>query len=340
VDKNKQETTLNMSFATYKKNRTDLTQINKKVDEISEGKKSFKDSRFWTPTVNKEGSGSAKIRFLPPAEADGDDALPFQQYHEHNFEVTGSYFIELCPTTKGRECPVCKANGVLWKTEIEDNQKIVRDRKRKLYYVSNIYVVKDKDAPENEGKVFLYKYGQKIFEKIKKSLKPVDEEDQAINVFDLFEGADFSLEISKVKGYRNYDDSKFRAPAPLLKGDEKELEKVYNTLYSLKPFVDDSKFKSYEELEKKFNDVVNGVAGRVQKKADELFKDTEKPAAQAPVEKKARKPKETSSEAPPWQEPAKGKVKSKAPAKTETTEPEVQVENDDLGMYEQLVDQD
>jgi hypothetical protein len=326
-----------MSFATYKKSRTDLTNLNKKVDEISEGnRKSYKDSRFWRPTVDKAGSGTGRIRFLPAAEG---EELPWVQYHEHNFDIDGNYFIELCPTTLGRECPVCKANGVLWKTEVKENQDIVKTRKRKLVYVSNILVLKDKEAPENEGKVFLYQFGQKIFEKIKAALKPKDEDDPAINVFDFWEGADFGLEIKKVAGYRNYDDSKFRTASPLFKGDESEMEKVYKQLYKLQPFIAEEKFKSYEDLEKKFNDTVSGVKGRIQKKADELF-DT-KPAAEAPPAK-TRKPKSEGDEAP-WKETAARKPKpaAKKEAKTETTEADVPVEQEDaLNYYEKLGEQD
>src|ERR1035437_7120894 len=257
------------SFASYKKSRTDLTQINKQVDEIAEGtRKSYKDDRFWRATVDKAGSGAARVRFLPAAE--GED-LPWIQYHQHNFEIDGTYFIEMCPTTLGRDCPVCKANGILWKTEIEENQKIVKDRKRKLIYVSNILVIKDKEVPENEGKVFLYQYGMKIFEKIKGAFKPKDEDDPAVNVFDFWEGADFSLEIKKVAGYRNYDDSKFRAASPLFKGDDAELEKIFKQLYPLQLFIADAKFKTLQALEKQFNETVSGVKGKVQKKADELF---------------------------------------------------------------------
>jgi hypothetical protein len=326
-----------MSFANYKKTRTDLTRINKKVDEIAEGtRKSYKDDRFWRPVVDKAGSGAARIRFLPAAE--GED-LPWVQFHQHNFDIDGTYFIEMCPTTLGRDCPVCKANGILWKTEIEDNQKIVKTRKRKLCYVSNILVLKDKEVPENEGKVFLYQYGQKIFEKIKGALKPKDEDDPAVNVFDFWEGADFSLEIKKVAGYRNYDDSKFRAASPLFKGDDTELEKIFKVLYALQPFVADAKFKSYEVLEKQFNETVTGVKGKVQKKADELFPDTEKPATvEAPV-KKERKPKDTSAE-PPWEEAVrKPKANAKKTPKTEKNTEEVPVESDStLNYYEKLAE--
>jgi hypothetical protein len=326
-----------MSFSSYKKSRTDLTNLNKKVDEIAASSNKYsKDSRFWKPTVGKDGCGSARIRFLPAAE--GED-LPWVQYHEHNFNVDGSYFVNLCPTTLGRECPVCKANGVLWKTEIDENQKIVRDRKRKLVYVSNILVLKDKEAAENEGKVFLYQFGQKIFEKIKMALKPKDEEDPAVNVFDFWDGADFSLEIKKVAGYRNYDDSKFRAPSALLGGDDKELEKIFKQLYPLQPFVAETKFKTYEELEKKFNEVVSGVRGKIQKKADELFADAAPVAI--PEKKVERKPKTEEEVTPPWTSSEKSTRKPKVTkSKPAVVEEDIPLEDDTLNYYEQLASED
>jgi len=331
-----------VSFATYKKNRTDLTQINKKVDEIQESKSnSFKDSRFWGATVDKDLNGSARLRFCPAPE--GED-LPWVQYHEHRFEVDGSWYVELCPTTLGRDCPVCKFNGILWKTEIKENKAIVSSRKRKLVYIANLVVLKDKEVPENEGKVFLYKFGQKIFEKIKMALKPKDEDDPAVNVFDFWEGADFNLEIKKVADFRNYDDSKFRVPSPLFQGDDDLLEKVYHQLHKLQPFVEEKKFKSYEELEKKFNDVVGGVKGKIQKKADELFQDSEKPAVKEPEENKTRKPQTETATAPPWEEVAKKTTEKKTTKKTKkTTEvpEEVPVESENaLDFYNKLVEED
>ena len=337
----KRENIKHMSFASYKKSRTDLTSLNKKVEEIAEGtRKSFKDERIWRVTVDKAGSGSARLRFL--SAPDGED-LPWVQYHEHNFSINGSYFIELCPTTLGRECPVCKANNVLWNLDggVKENQDIVRNRKRKLVYISNIYVIKDKENTETEGKVYLYQYGQKIFEKIKMALKPKDEDDPAVNVFDFWEGADFALEVKNVAGYRNYDDSKFRAPSALLSGDDKKLEEIYKKLYPLLPFKDEKKFKSYEELEKKFNDVISGVKGKVQKKADQLFPETAPVAADAPAPKKERKPKETATEETPWKEPTrKPKASSKKEPKTEPTVEDVPLEdNDALNYYEQLAEE-
>jgi hypothetical protein len=200
-------------------------------------------------------------------------------------------------------------------------------------------VLKDKDVPENEGKVFLYQFGQKIFEKIKSALRPKQEDDPAINVFDFWDGADFNLEIAKVKGYRNYDDSKFRVQSPLFKGDDSEIEKLYKQLYKLQPFVEETRFKSYEDLEKKFNDVVSGVKGKVQKKADELFPETDKPKSVEPVQKKSKATKETSESTPPWDEPVrKPKATAKKEAKTQPTE-DVPVD-DNLDMYDKLLEQD
>jgi len=319
-----------MSWANYKKQKTDFTQISKKVDEMG-GVNKFKDSRFWKPTVDKAGNGSAKIRFLPCPE--GED-LPWVQYYEHNFDEDGSYFVELCPTLLGRDCPVCKANGILWKSDTGDkeNEKIASKRKRQVRYVSNIIVLRDTEEPENEGKVFLYQYGVKIFEKIKAALKPKDPDLPKIYVFDLFEGADFNLDIKKVKGFRNYDDSKFReTPSALFGGDEPKLKKLYEEqLYKLQPFKEESKFKSYEDLEKKFNEIVNGVKGNVQKKADELFGE-DKPPVEEPLKKSSRKPKEE-------KEVVAKKEPTTEPENSEDEEVTVEENSDTLDWYNKLAE--
>lgn len=327
-----------MSFAAYKKNRMDLAALTKKVEDIEAGSKSkFKDDRFWTPTVDKAGNGSAVIRFLCAPE--GED-LPWVQYHEHNFDVNGTYIIELCPTTIGRECPICKANSALWKTEIKENQDIARSRKRKLIYVSNIYVLKDKENPENEGKVFLFKYGQKIFEKIKNRLKPKDEEEEPVNVFDLYDGADFRLEIKNVAGFRNYDDSTFRNPSPLLKGDDAKLEAIYNSLYPLQPFIAEEKFKSYEALEAKFQEALQGPKEKIRKKAEELFGE-DIPKSAAPKARKERKAREEDENTAPWEETVVRKPKVTPKTEEPETEEDVTLDSDeDLDYYNRLAEED
>lgn len=322
-----------MSFANYKKNRvTDLAKLRDKVENTETKGKYAKDERFWRPQVDKAGNGSAVIRFLPePANEDNKWAY----YQEHRFDVDGKYFTNHCPTDLGRDCPVCTANTVLWKTEMDANKAIASKRSRKKVYVTNILVLKDKDAPENEGKVFLYKFGVKIFEKIKKQLFPADEEDTSVNVFDFYNGADFRLDIKKVKDFQNYDDSSFRASADLLKGDDEKLEKVYNAMHPLAPFSIETNYKSYDDLEKQFNEVVNGRP--VSKKSvEELF------SADSVPEKKAtkQKSKDAKEESAPWDESKKSKEPSKA-AKKEVVSEDVETEDDDANSYyDQLAEKD
>lgn len=335
-----------MSFANYKKTKTDLTKLTKTIEDYAEGgKNKFKDSRFWTPTIDKAGNGSATIRFLPATD---EDDLPWGQFHDHNFSENGNYFVYNCPTTLGKSCPVCEANKPLWKAKDEGDkeaEKQVGQRKRKVHYVSNIMVLKDKESPDNEGKTFLYKYGVKIFDKIKLQLKPKDEDDTPVNVFDFWGGADFRIEIKNVGGYRNYDDSNFRAPSALLKGDDAKLEEVYNVLHKLNTFTAENQFKSYDELEKLFDTVLNGPAKAVKKKAEDLFPDVEKSQEAKPVKVK-ESTKKVDEDTPPWEEavkkPAKAtKSKAKKEAVVEKTEESVEIEADDeLNYYDELADRD
>lgn len=252
-----------MSFSSYKKNRTVVNEkFNKKVEDLD--KNPFQDDRFWELSVDKSGNGSAIIRFLPTVE---DEDIPFVQIFEHRFKGPGGWYMEYCLTTPridGRtkgECVVCGDNRELWNSDIPDNKAIVSGtngnpgRKRKLSYISNILVIKDSAHPENNGKVFLYRYGAKIFEKIQAARTPEIDDDQAINAFDMFEGANFNL-IAKIKDdYRNYDSSKFSKPGPISK-NEKEMESIYNQLRPLNEFIAENKFKSDSELENRFNKVL------------------------------------------------------------------------------------
>jgi hypothetical protein len=260
-----------MSFDTFKKNRTtELANIQKKLAEMSKSKFQ-KDERFWNPTLDKAGNGSALIRFLPAAE--GED-VPWVQYCDHNFEIDGSYFVEKCLDSKGRDCPICKWLKPYWK-QAEDGdteaKEITGTRKKKKHYIANIMVLKDKENPENEGKVFLYKFGVKIYEKIMAQLNPKDEDDAPIAIYDFWDGADFKLDIKKVQKFNNYDDSAFKAPSPLLKGDDKKLKEVYDKLYLLNEFVDDKLFKSFDDLKAKYLDFIGTSNTGKAKSADELF---------------------------------------------------------------------
>jgi hypothetical protein len=247
-----------MSFSNLKKNRgrniDKLVQEAEKINTGGGGGNKYVDERIWKPTVDKSGNGYAVIRFLPAP--DGEE-LPWVRYWDHGFKgPTGLWYIEKSLTTIGQNDPVSEANSRLWNSGRDEDKQTARDRKRRLHYVSNIYVVKDPSNPENEGKVFLYQYGKKIFDKIMDMMQPQFQDEEPVDPFDFWDGADFKLKIRQVEGYRNYDKSEFAAPSALLGGDDEELEGVYNRMYSLKEYVDPKNFKSYEELKAKLHRVL------------------------------------------------------------------------------------
>ena len=240
-----------MSFKNLKSSsKSSLDKINQQVSKLAapEGEGRKQDTRFWQPEVDKSGNGYAVIRFLP--SPDGED-VPFVRIFDHGFQGPGGqWYIEKSLTTVGKADPVSEYNSQLWATKLQANQDQVRKQKRKLNFISNIYVVSDKAHPENEGKVFLYKYGKKIFDKLNAAMNPEFEDEQPINPFDFWAGANFKLKIRNVEGYRNYDKSEFEAPAPLLDDDE-ELENVWKQQHSLQSFLSDEHFKPYAELKQK-----------------------------------------------------------------------------------------
>ena len=244
-----------MSFAKLKQNRKKQIQsLAQKAAEATSGTNKYQDDRFWSATVDKSGNGYAVIRFLPAPE--GND-IPWVQYWSHGFQgPTGRWYIEKSLTSIGQSDPVSDANSKLWATGTKKNQELVRKRKRKLNYVANILVVKDSANPENNGKNFLYRFGKKIFDKIHAAMEPQFEDEEPLNPFDFWEGANFKLKIRKVDGQRNYDHSVFDSPSALFDGDEKELEALYEKTYDLNDFIDPKNYKSYEELEKQFNRVL------------------------------------------------------------------------------------
>jgi len=248
-----------MSFSNLKKNRgRNIEKLVQEAEKINSGgggqKNKYGDDRIWKPQVDKSGNGYAVIRFLPAP--DGEE-LPWVRYWDHGFKgPTGLWYIERSLTSIGQNDPVSEMNSVLWNSGREEDKQTARDRKRRLHYVSNIYVVKDPANPENEGKVFLYQYGKKIFDKIMDIMQPNFEDEDPIDPFDFWEGADFKLKIRNVEGYRNYDKSEFASPSPLLGGDDDELEGVYNRMYSLKEFNDEKNYKSYAELKAKLHRVL------------------------------------------------------------------------------------
>ena len=231
-----------------------MTDLIRKMEDQNK-KTDYKDDRFWRPEIDKTGNGFAIIRFLPEVE---NEDCPWAKVYSHAFRGPGGWYIENCLTTISQKDPVSELNTQLWNSGVESDKNLARDRKRKLNYTSNIYVVSDPSNPQNEGKVFLYKYGAKIFEKLQEVMKPEFKDEEAINPFDFWKGANFRLKIRKVAGYTNYDKSEFDSSSPLCKGDDAELEKVWTSQYPLTEFTNSSNFKTHQELKDRLYEVLGG----------------------------------------------------------------------------------
>jgi hypothetical protein len=210
------------------------------------------DERLWKPELDASGNGYAVLRFLPAPDG---EALPWAKLYSHAFQGPGGWLIDNCLTTNGDKCPVCAHNNGLWNSGVESDKDIARKQKRKLSYYSNVYVVKDPKHPEKEGKVFLYKYGKKIHDKILAAMQPEFQDETPVNVFDFWEGANFKLKIKTVAGYWNYDSAEFDSPSAL-SADDDEMESLWQQAYSLEAFTNASEFKSYDALEDRLNNVL------------------------------------------------------------------------------------
>ena len=298
-----------MDFSSLKKNGNSLDKLKKAVSASATGgeKKSYVDDRVWKPEVDKAGNGYAIIRFLDAPAVDGEDGLPFAQVWSHAFQGPGGWYIENSLTTVGKNDPVSELNTQLWNSGIEANKEIARKQKRKLTYVSNILVISDPKNPQNEGKVFLFKYGKKIFDKINEKLHPEFEDEVSVNPFDFWKGANFKLKVRNYEGYPNYDKSEFEEASPLFDGNDTKIKKVWESAYSLKEFTSPSQFKSYDELKAKLDRVLGAGGAK---------------AAVAP---------KIDDEELPWDEPKA----AKAPVKKVTAE-SLSGDDDDMSFFEQL----
>jgi len=250
-----------MSFDQLKKNSSlgNLTsKLVKEVEKMNSGSSGSADDRYWKPEMDKSGTGYAVIRFLPAV--DGED-LPWAKMFSHAFQGPGGWYIENSLTTNGGKDPVSELNRELWNSGNDKDKETVRAQKRKLSFYSNIYVVKDPANPQNEGKVFLYKFGKKIFNMIMDVMQPEFEDETPINPFDFWQGANFKLKLQKKDGYWNYDKSEFDRPGPLLDDDD-ALEAIWKKQYSLSAITAADQFKTYDELKKRLDYVLGNKSTR------------------------------------------------------------------------------
>lgn len=247
-----------MKLSALKKSSS-LDKLTKAIEETQKPRYAKDDERFWQPEVDKAGNGFAIVRLLDAPEVDGEDGLPWVQVFNHGFQGPGGWYIENCPTTIGGKCPACEHNSTLWNSGIEANKDIVRKQKRRLTYIANIQVISDKNRPENEGNVYLWKFGKKIFDKIQEKLSPEFEDETPLNPFDFWKGANLKIKIRHVDGFRNYDKSEFDLPSPIAE-DDKEIEAIWKSAHSLQQFVAPEEFKSFGELSDRLNRVL-GAGG-------------------------------------------------------------------------------
>ena len=284
-----------MSFADLKKQSSLGSLTQKLVKEVEKMNTTGggADERLWKPELDKTGNGYAVIRFLP--SPDGED-IPWAKLYSHAFQGPGGWYIENSLTTTGGKDPVSDYNRELWNSGNEADKDTVRKQKRKLSYYSNIYVVKDQVNPQNEGKVFLFKYGKKIFDKVMEAMQPEFEDETPINPFDFWQGANFKLKIVKKDGYWNYDKSEFDKVSPLLEDDD-ALEALWKKEYSLTAVTAADQFKTYDVLEKRLKYVL-GQGRPAPRRLDEELEDESEGRGSFKPDFKTRKAEEAVAAAP------------------------------------------
>ena len=269
-----------MDITALKSRRYDINKLVDAAKEASGAKNdnNNRDENLWKPTVDKAGNGYAVIRFLP-----SESEVPWVRYWDHGFKgPTGKWYIEKSLTSLGQQDPLGEYNSKLWNSGNEEDREQVRKQKRRLHYVVNILVVSDPSAPQNEGQVFMYQFGKKIFDKIQDLMQPQFPGETPVDPFDLWNGADFELKIRNYEGYRNYDRSEFKSPAPLLDGDEVQLQATLNQLHDISTYIDPDSYKSYDQLQTKLMEVLGETAPRTVKQEVAM---------------------DTVQETPPWSEP-------------------------------------
>lgn len=285
-----------MSFQNLKRNRDNISKLLKAVESTSGGgggeKKSYQDDRIWKPTVDKAGNGYAVLRFLPAAEG---QELPWVRYWDHGFKgPTGLWYIENSLTSIGQADPLGELNSRLWNSGNDGDKEKARLQKRRLHYVANVLVVQDPSNPVNEGKVMMFKFGKKIYDKIMDVMQPEFQDEEPMVPFDFWDGADFKLKIRNVEGYRNYDKSEFASPSALFEGDDEKLEAVYNRMHDLNEFIDPKNYKTYDELKTKLARVLGEEVNAGSPKVAEMAQMNE--PAPAPIQPSTAETMDTSSD--------------------------------------------
>lgn len=276
-----------VDFAQLRNQKDTAAQLNEQLAKLnqSSGESKGDDDRFWSPSYDKNGNSFSLIRFLSAPQ--GED-VPFVRRFEHGFRgpESGQYIFTNCPTTHGKDCPICEMNKQLWATELKANRDWVsKESKRKLSYYANIYVIKDENSPENEGKVFLYRFGQKVMDLILRAANPEYEEEPRFDAFNMWTGANLRLKLWKDGKFPQYDRISFAPQSPLAESDD-EIEKIWTLGYSLQSFVSPDQFETYDEITKRLAIVM----GTGQSNAPQSFAKDEPETRSAPQREQRQMP--------------------------------------------------
>lgn len=279
---------MSLSFSDLKRSSSNsFEKLNQELTKLNSNQSNSRDDRVWSCATDKAGNGYAVIRFLP---APANEDVPFVRLFTHGFKGPGGWYIENSLTTIGQQDPIAELNTRLWNSGNESDKETVRKQKRQLNYYSNVYVVKDPANPENEGKVFLFRYGKKIFDKLNDLMNPQFEDEKPVNPFDLWAGANFKLKIRKVDGYSNYDKSEFDTPGPLHDDDE-VLEKIWKSEHSLQELLDPKNFRSYDELKRRLDRALGLTTGAAPSNARQQFDEDDTPPFDPTPQFKAAEPR-------------------------------------------------
>ena len=256
----------------------DWNKLNQKQESQQAGQPVNADQRFYKPKFNKDGTFSAVVRFLPGPVKDGNEEISMIKKYSHYFSGPGGKYDEECLTTISQQCPVCDENKKCWDA---GDKQTSRTRARVNSGITNILVINDPQAPENNGKVFLYKFGKKIIEKINEAKKPTNPTKKAIEVFSYYEGANFYITGKKTvtaegQKFTDYTSSSFESN-PSAIGDDNYIESIDKQLHSVEEFIKPTNFKSYAALQELFSRVM----GRSMAQQPNPF---QTPAPQAPAQ--------------------------------------------------------
>lgn len=258
-----------MKFSDYKKKRKSMGSVIDDMKKNNSRRANFeKDERFWELTKDNDYNGEAIVRFLPQPES--KKGFPIIKMLNHGFKQNGRWFIENCPTIIGKPCPICEKAIVEYaKHENEENFK--NPFYKKTRYIACILVVKDPGKPENEGQIMLWSFGPSIYDKIMDGVAPESGLTEAIEAFDLYDGVNFLIKSHKKDKWPNYSNSKFMTSATPVAKKDKEIEKIFNSIINVDEFLEEDKFKSAEELQKKLNDIL-GIGENNEKANDKKNK--------------------------------------------------------------------